>query len=120
MIKKKGKEMRAMINVGDKQVPFEASADTPRMYRIQFNRDLIKDIFSLDLKHPENINMEMLENISYVMAKAADPELQDTSIKEWLSQFGMFDLYKALPEIVNLWAINMRTESQKKKKQRKQ
>lgn len=111
--------MRALITIGDKQIAFNASADTPRQYRVLFARDLIKDIFAIDLEHPEKVNMEVFEDVAYVMARDADPEIRDMSASEWFSQFEIFDIYKALPDIVNLWVLNMQTASKKKKKQNK-
>jgi len=104
--------MKKEIMIGDKAVLFSASADTPRLYRIIFQRDLIKDMQSIDIK---NIDMTAVEQIAYAMAKEGDREIPN--IDEWLSQFGIFDLYQALPEIIQLWGFNTVTASQSKKKQ---
>ena len=63
-------------------MPFKASAAIPRIYRIKFNRDIYKDLRSLEKAVGEGdennsnldlFSLEMFENIAYVMAKHADP-----------------------------------------------
>ena len=80
------------VEIDGKQVPFKASAAIPRIYRIKFNRDIYKDLRSLEKAvgegDEENSNLdlfslEMFENIAYVMAKHADPNIPDTP-EEWL------------------------------------
>ena len=36
------------VEIDGKQVPFKASAAIPRIYRIKFNRDIYKDLRSLE------------------------------------------------------------------------
>lgn len=107
--------MKQTIMVGDKPVQFSASADTPRLYRIICQRDLIRDIQTIDAK---DIDLSVIEQIAYVMAKEADSSIG--TIDEWLSQFEMFDIYKSLSDIIKLWGINVTTTSASKKKTRKQ
>ena len=57
---------------------------------------------------------EMFENIAYVMAKHADPSIPDTP-EEWLDGFNTFSIYQVLPQIIELWGLNTRTEVQAKK-----
>ena len=56
----------------------------------------------------------MFENIAYVMAKHADPEVPDTP-EEWLDRFNTFSIYQILPQIIDLWGLNVQTESESKK-----
>ena len=62
---------------------FRASAAIPRIYRNKFHRDIYKDLHdlqkSIDEKDPENsaldsFSLELFEDISYIMAKHADPQ----------------------------------------------
>lgn len=48
------------------------------------------------------------------MAKYADPGVPD-SIEEWLDGFDMFSIYEILPQIIELWNLNMETEQTAKK-----
>ena len=111
------------VEIDGKQVPFKASAAIPRIYRIKFNRDIYKDLRSLEKAvgegNEENSNLdlfslEMFENIAYVMAKHADPNIPDTP-EEWLDEFNTFSIYRVLPSIIELWGLNVQTEVESKK-----
>ena len=111
------------VEIDGKQVPFKASAAIPRIYRIKFNRDIYKDLRSLEKAvgegDEENSNLdlfslEMFENIAYVMAKHADPNIPDTP-EEWLDEFNTFSIYHVLPSIIELWGLNVQTEVESKK-----
>lgn len=111
------------VEIDGKQVPFKASAAIPRIYRIKFNRDIYKDLRSLEKAvgegDEENSNLdlfslEMFENIAYVMAKHADPNIPDTP-EEWLDEFNTFSIYQVLPSIIELWCLNVQTEVESKK-----
>ena len=111
------------VEVGGKQVPFKASAAIPRIYRIKFNRDIYKDLRSLEKAVGEGdeeksnldlFSLEMFENIAYVMAKHADPNIPDTP-EEWLDEFNTFSIYQVLPSIIELWGLNVQTEVESKK-----
>lgn len=111
------------VEIDGKQMPFKASAAIPRIYRIKFNRDIYKDLRSLEKAvgegNEENSNLdlfslEMFENIAYVMAKHADPNIPDTP-EEWLDEFNTFSIYQVLPSIIELWGLNVQTEVESKK-----
>ena len=46
-------------------------------------------------------DLEIFENVAYIMAFHADPTIPKT-IDEWLEQFEMFSIYEVLPEIMEL------------------
>ena len=106
------------IEIDGKQVPFRASAAIPRIYRMKFQRDIYKDLASLekaiDSNSEEVSNLEMFENIAYVMAKHADPGIPDTP-EEWLDAFNTFSIYQVLPKIIELWGLNVRSDAEAKK-----
>ena len=111
------------VEIDGKQVPFKASATIPRIYTIKFNRDIYKDLRSLEKAvgegDEENSNLdlfslEMFENIAYVMAKHADPNIPDTP-EEWLDEFNTFSICQVLPSIIELWGLNVQTEVESKK-----
>ena len=115
--------MKRNITIDGQEVPFKASAAIPRIYRMRFHRDIYKDLRDLekgiDKNDPENSNLdmfslEMFENIAYVMAKHADPSIPDTP-EEWLDGFNTFSIYQVLPQIIELWGLNTRTDVQAKK-----
>ena len=111
------------VEIDGKQVPFKASAAIPRIYRIKFNRDIYKDLRSLEKAVGEGdennsnldlFSLEMFENIAYVMAKHADTNIPDTP-EEWLDAFNTFSIYQVLPSIIDLWGLNVQTDVESKK-----
>ena len=111
------------VEIDGKQVPFKASAAIPRIYRIKFGRDIYKDLSSLEKavgdgdeanSNLDLFSLEMFENIAYVMAKHADPNIPDTA-EEWLDEFNTFSIYQVLPSIIELWGLNTQTDIQSKK-----
>lgn len=113
------------ITVCGKDLKFKASAALPRLYRTMFGRDAFKDmevveraILGSDPASGSGVpadNNEILENIAYIMAKHADPDIPDT-VEEWLEQFDVFSIYEIIPVIPSLWYANMKTNIKAKKK----
>ena len=124
------------IAIDGKEVLFKASAAIPRIYRIKFGRDIYKDLaalekavgngkkessnldlFSLELFENtalDSFSLELFEDISYIMAKHADPQGVPDTPDEWLDQFGTFSIYQVLPEIIKLWGLNLETQVKEK------
>ena len=44
----------------------------------------------------------------------ADPSIPDTP-EDWLDSFNTFSIYQVLPQIIELWGLNPKTEVQAKK-----
>ena len=112
------------ISIDGMDVPFKASAAVPRMYRLKFRRDIYKDFSELQKDVSENDrensalgieSLEVFENIAYIMAKHADPENVPTDPDEWLEQFNTFSIYEILPELIELWGMNVETQVKAKK-----
>ncbi len=112
------------VSVGGQEVRFRSSAAIPRLYRIKFKRDIFKDLTRLEKSFKEKggedgsmmeiDDLEIFENVAYIMAYHADPTIPGT-IDEWLEQFEMFSIYQVLPEILDLWGANIFTDVQSKK-----
>ena len=112
------------VKIGDRDVKFRSSASVPRLYRIKFGRDIFKDLSKLEKSYKEKAgedgssmeieDLEIFENVAYIMAFHADPTIPKT-IDEWLEQFEMFSIYEILPEILELWGTNLITDVQSKK-----
>ena len=120
--------LRKTVVIDGKEVEFKASATVPRIYRMKFQRDLFMDLQkvakSVDKKGKKQgkeeseipiENLEMFENIAYIMAQHADPKNVPADIMEWLEQFETFSIYQILPAILELWNMNEETKSQAKK-----
>ncbi|MBQ9032851.1 MAG: hypothetical protein IJ106_15595 [Parasporobacterium sp.] len=112
------------VEICGKEVKFRSSASVPRLYRAKFGRDIFKDLAKLEKAYQdkggeEGSNMEIedleiFENVAYIMAFHADPSIPKT-IDEWLEQFEMFSIYEVLPEILELWGTNLITDVESKK-----
>ena len=113
------------IKIDERLVPFKASAAIPRIYRAKFGRDIFRDLVRLKKAVPEGGNekgsdiqiddLEMFENVAYIMAKHADPAQPETP-EEWMDQFDTFSIYEVLPQLLALWYANTRTDVEAKKK----
>lgn len=114
--------MTKTITIDGKAVEFKATAAVPRLYRVKFGRDMLQDISKLKEAYVENLNgkefesidLELFENVAYIMAKHADQTIPD--LEEWFEQFEMFAIYKILPEVLGLWCLNEQSLVESKKK----
>ena len=111
------------IKIDGKQVAFKASAAIPRIYRMKFQRDIYKDLKALEKSIGNNseessnldmFSLEMFENIAVVMAKHADASIPNTP-EEWLDGFNTFSIYQVLPQLIELWGLNVQTDVEAKK-----
>jgi len=116
--------MTRNITIDEKKVAFKASAAIPRIYRLKFGRDIYRDLAALEKNVGENeegksnldlVSLEMFENIAYIMAKHADPSIPNTP-EEWLDEFNTFSIYQILPQLIDLWGLNVQTDAEAKKK----
>ena len=112
------------IEIDGKEVTFKASAAVPRLYRIKFGRDIYKDLRQLEKSVGENdednsnldlFSLEMFENIAFIMAKHASPDKVPSEPDEWLEQFNTFSIYQILPQLIELWGLNVQTEVESRK-----
>ncbi len=115
--------MIKQIEIDGKQVSFKASAAIPRIYRMKFQRDIYKDLKALEKSIGDNseessnldmFSLEMFENIAFVMAKHADATIPNTP-EEWLDGFNTFSIYQVLPQLIELWGLNVKTDVEAKK-----
>ena len=111
------------VLVSGKEVRFRSSAAIPRLYRIKFKRDIFKDLSKLEASYKGKADdgeelqiedLEIFENVAYIMAFHADPTIPGT-IEDWLDEFEMFSIYQVLPEILELWGANLVTDIESKK-----
>ena len=111
------------LSIGGREVKMKSSAAIPRLYRIKFKRDVFKDLSKLQTSYDNKEktggelqieDLEIFENLAYIMAYHADPSIPET-IEDWLDQFQMFSIYEVLPEILKMWGDNFVTDSESKK-----
>lgn len=116
--------LQKTVTISGKEVTFRSSATIPRLYRIKFKRDIFKDLAKLEKSYKDKASadgstmeiedLEIFENVAYIMAYHADHTIPD-NIDDWLDQFEMFSIYEVLPEILELWGSNLITDVQSKK-----
>ena len=107
------------IEIDGKEVEFRASAAVPRLYRLKFGRDIYKDLRMLEKSVGENdeddssldlFSLEMFENLAFMMAKHASPSTVPSEPDEWLEEFNTFSIYQILPQLIDLWGLNVQTQ----------
>ena len=112
------------ITIDGIDVPFKASAAVPRLYRLKFRRDIYQDFAALQKsvgEHTEESSaldiesLEVFENIAYIMAKHAAPENVPDNPDDFLEQFNTFSIYEILPQLIDLWGLNVETQVKSKK-----
>ena len=112
-------------------IKFAASAGTPRRYRKKFGKDIYKDFaeISKDLSrqtaaHDDSVvvsslspdTLEAFENIAYIMALQADPKGVPDNPDDWLDSIdGTFSFWMILPQLMELWGLNVQELSVPKK-----
>ena len=99
------------IEIDGQEVLFKASAAIPRIYRLKFQSigEGDEESSNLDL-----FSLEMFENIAYTMAKHGDPAIPD-DVEEWLDGFNTFSIYQVLPQLIELWGLNVKMDVEAKK-----
>lgn len=103
------------IEIDGQDVLFKASAAIPRIYRLKFQRDIYKDLCAgAEHSNLDVFSLEMFENIAYTMAKHADPQIPN-EVEEWLDGFNTFSIYQVLPQLIELWGLNVKTDVEAKK-----
>ena len=123
--------MEKTIMIDGREVRLRASAAIPRLYRIKFRRDILQDMQTIkkavEKSSRENAQdggqmssipleaLELFENVSYLMAKHADPAGPST-VEEWLDGFETFSIYTVFPAIEELWMANVQQLSTPAKK----
>ena len=108
--------IKKIITIDGIEVPFKASAAVPRLYRLNFRRDIYKDFSTLKTEVTEGDenkseigieSLEVFENIAYINV----PDNPD----EFLEQFNTFSIYEILPQLIELWGLNTTTQVESKK-----
>ena len=123
--------MEKTIMIDGREVRLRASAAIPRLYRIKFRRDILQDMQTIKKAVEKSVQenaqeggqmssipleaLELFENVSYLMAKHADPAVPPT-VEEWLDGFETFSIYTVFPAIEELWMANVQQLSTPVKK----
>lgn len=112
------------IEIDGSPVKFRASAAIPRLYRNRFGRDIYRDLARLQKAMDgqdsgnsslDNFSLEIFESLAWLCAWHADPKNVPDDPDEWLDQFNTFSIYEILPQIIELWGLNVEQQVDAKK-----
>ena len=115
--------MRKVVTIDGKQIPLQSDGGTMRKYRRFFNRDFLSDLVKLDVmvKTGKSNDAEMatvMENITWVLAKRANPSIPE--IDEWLENFDdPMALMKSAKEIFSVLSESQKPTIKPKKTAKK-
>ena len=104
--------MERKIKIGDKEVTLRATAAVPYLYREEFGQDMLLDMAEAN----SGSNTTLFTRLAYVMARPADKSQTPENIIDWLDEFETFDIYQAVPAIMEVWGLNQQTTAKSKKK----
>lgn len=111
--------MEKTINIDGRECRLVVNALLPRIYRNKFGRDLIADMKRLVdsyKKNPDEVNLEVLENICWIMLRAGGEDVPN-KVEDWLETLeDSFAVYAVAGDIVDLWVAGQKTTSRPKKK----
>ncbi len=117
--------MEKTITIDGQKIRFKSNGATPLRYKAQFGRDYFKEILKLtplekmqdnktvnfSMDDLELVDFEIFYNIAWIMAKTADPTIQEPI--EWLDQFDEFPLSEIIPELQDLMISSFQTTKKK-------
>ena len=125
------------IQICGRPVVLGASALLPKIYRINFGKDMVADMNRLrksfnaaqnlsenateeerEAAQLDEIDLTIFERTAWAMAYHADKEgIVPRDPDAWLESFdGVFSIYEVFPAILELWGINQKTTSVPAKK----
>lgn len=110
--------MRGTVTIAGTPVELKATASTIRKYRNWFGRDLINDFKLIHSEFSKGGEVsgeviEMVENLTYVMARQADPSIT-ANIDDWLDQFETFPIEEFAVDVVMLWVKSIQSNIEPK------
>lgn len=111
--------MKRTVTFCGREMTLESNALLPRQYRHMFGRDLIVDMKQMVREHKEGaevINVEPLENITWLMFRAAGEDVGE-SVEDWLGSIDdSMAIYSIINDVVDLWMASQKTTALPKKK----
>lgn len=115
--------MEKILTIDGREVKFKSSASFLLRYKMQFQRDGLKDLLRLqdaideDTQeiNIENFDLEVFYNMTWVLAKVANPQIPPPL--EWLDTFSEFPLMEIIPDIIELMLLCLQSSVKGKKKE---
>lgn len=115
--------MKKTIKIEEKEIVFESTGRTLRLYRSLFLKDLLKEFMKLnkyeEKERAEHFDTETIENFAFICAYTADSSI-GTDVDAWLEQFDdPFSLLSHGEEIFGLLSQSMVPKSVPKSKKKR-
>ena len=109
--------MEKMIIIDGKEINLKVTAACTRLYKMQYRRDLMRDVYKLktldnfikdgEVVAPDeliaNVDFEMFLDLLWTFAKKADPSIP--SPLEWEDQFTVIPFRDILPVVMELLTV---------------
>lgn len=116
--------MEKVLIIDGREVGFKSSGATARIYRERFGREFFDDVAALSQEVSQNggsltrgsLGYTILENLAYCMAYQYDHSIP-ADPTDWLDTFGIFSIYQAAPDLVDLIQENQEQIEEPKKKE---
>nr|DAP51849.1 MAG TPA: tail assembly chaperone protein [Caudoviricetes sp.] len=120
--------MEKTIYIDEKPVRLRSTAALPKLYKAQYRRDYFADMLKLaksagtkgkgklnlsdiSFENLEHFDMEMIYDVVWTMAKAADPTIPDPIT--WLDGFETFPIGEIMPEIQDMLTSSVQQSKKK-------
>ena len=68
-----------------------------------------------DASNLDMFSLEMFEDLAWIMAKHANPQEVPDNPEDFLDQFNTFSIYQILPQLIELWGLNVQTQVEARK-----
>ena len=121
--------MERIVTIDGKPVKLRATAALPRLFRATYGKDFFSEIQKIskdsDKKAEDNDEsdeidgaaLETLENLTYLMARSADPDNIPPTIEAWLDSIAdPTAILSIAPDVIALYLGNAKTTAIPKKK----
>jgi hypothetical protein len=117
--------MEKTLTISGKEVLFKTNGAIPLRYKAQFGKDYFKDILKMfpltklkgrkpkdiTVKDLEALDFEVFYNVSWVMAKTADPSIPEPLT--WFAGFEEFPIGDVFPELQEMMIATLETSKKK-------
>ena len=103
--------METIVNINGEEVTLKSVGTLPKMYKMYFQRDffedlnLLKDYAYIVSALQGKAELNVFENVTWVMAKTADPKLPN--LERWKSSFEEFAIKDVIEDIQNILALTI-------------
>ena len=114
--------MEKIVEIDGKQVKFKSTGAVPMRYKMQFQRDFLTDLLSLEkafkgdgesleVEDIRQLDFDVFYFVAWVFAKTADSSISEPLT--WLDGFDTFPIIDILPQIEDMLTASIMTTKKK-------